>query len=118
MNDIYKINLAKSKEERLLNNIAFKIINFKSREEKLTLNLKVLFNDIENNTKNLNLNYIYNNIYITLIKLTNNSTFILIKCIFDPNNVEIDGIAINKTLKKIFNKINKISNMSKTNISF
>ena len=118
LNDIYKINFAKNKEERSLNNIAFKIINFKSKEEKLTINLKVLFNKIENDTKNLNLNYIYNNIYITLIKLTNNSTFILIKCIFDPNSVEIDSIAINKTLKKIFNKINKISDMSKTNISF
>ena len=118
MNDIYKLNFAKSKEERSLNNIAFKIINFKSKEEKLTINLKLLFNKMENDTKNLNLNYIYNNIYITLIKLTNNSTFILIKCIFDPNSVEIDSIAINKTLKKIFNKINKISDMSKTNISF
>ena len=66
----------------------------------------------------MNLNCIYNNIYITLIKLTNNSTFILIKCIFDPNNSEIYGKIINKTLKKIFNKIEKLWDITKNNVSF
>ena len=95
-----------------------KIIDFKSREEKLIINLKVLFNKSANDNKDSDLNYIYNNIYITLIKVTKNSTFILIKCIFDPNNSEIYGKIINKTLKKIFNKIEKLSDITKNNVSF
>ncbi len=118
LNEIYKINLSKSREETLLNDISFKIINFKSREDKLTINLKILFDKNDKDKNHLNLNYIYNSIYISLIKVTNNSTFILIKCILDSNNSEIDGKIINKTLKKIFNKIEKLSDISKNNISF
>ena len=118
LNEIYKINLSKSREENLLNDISFKIINFKSKEDKLIINLKILFDKNDKDKNHLNLNYIYNSIYITLIKVTNNSTFILIKCILDSNNSEIDGKIINKTLKKIFNKIQKLSDISKNNISF
>ena len=118
LNDIYKINFSKNKDETILNDTSLKIIDFKSREEKLIINLKVLFNKSANDNKDSDLNYIYNNIYITLIKVTKNSTFILIKCIFDPNNSEIYGKIINKTLKKIFNKIEKLSDITKNNVSF
>ena len=118
LNEIYKINFAKGKEESLLKDISFKIINFKSKEDKLTINLKIVFDKNDKDKNHLNVNYIYNSIYISLIKVTSNSTFILIKCILDSNNSEIDGKIINKTLKKIFNKIQKLSDISKNNISF
>ena len=118
LNDTYKINFSKNKDETILNDTSLKIIDFKSREEKLIINLKVLFNKSANDNKDSDLNYIYNHIYISLIKVTKNSTFILIKCIFDPNNSEIYGKIINKTLKKIFNKIQKLSDITKNNVSF
>ena len=118
LNDTYKINFSKNKDETILNDTSLKIIDFKSREEKLIINLKVLFNKSANDNKDSDLNYIYNHIYISLIKVTKNTTFILIKCIFDANNTEIYGKIINKTLKKIFNKIEKLSDITKNNVSF
>ena len=67
LNEIYNINLTKSREENLLNDISFKIINFKSREDKLIINLKILFDKNDKDKNHLNVNYIYNSIYIQSI---------------------------------------------------
>ena len=128
--DVYKVKLSKHKEQIELNDISFKIINFKSREDKLTINLKLLFDKKEKEKNDSNLNLIYNVISINLVKITKNSSFILIKGIFDSNvsesrfdsNVsessESNKDIITKLLKKALYKIEKLSNISKNKISF
>ena len=120
LNDEYKVILTKQKEQPALKDISFKIINFKSREDKLTINIKILFDKKENEKSDLNLNPIINVISINLVKITKNSSFVLIKCIFDPNIYDafkdIKDIST-KSLKKALYKIEKLSNKSKNKIS-
>ena len=112
-NDIYKILL--SKEKAFLNNINFKIINIKSKEDKLIINIKILTDEEKNDS---NINQTYNIISIIITKITKNSTFILIKCIFDSNFDENRDSSVKKILKKIFGKIQKLSDLSKNKNSF
>jgi hypothetical protein len=118
LNDVYKVKLSKHKEQIELNDISFKIINFKSREDKLTMNIKILIDKKEKEKNDSNLNQIYNVISINLVKITKNSSFILIKGIFDSNNSEPNKGIIKKLLKKTLYKIEKLSNISKNKISF
>ena len=121
LNDVYKVKLSRHKEQTSLNDISFKIINFKSREDKLTINLKMIFDKKEKEKNDSNLNPIYNVISINLVKITKNSSFILIKGIFDSNvseSSESNKDIITKLLKKALYKIEKLSNISKNKISF
>ena len=118
VNEVYKINLSKKKEESSLNNISFKIINIKYKEDKLTINIKILKNKENNENNDSNTNQIYNAISVCLTKITKNSTFILIKCIFDSNLDENSSKSVKKLLKKIISKLEKLSDISKNIISF
>ena len=118
VNEVYKINLSKRKEESSLNNISFKIINIKYKEDKLTINIKILKNKENNENNDSNTNQIYNTISVCLTKITKNSTFILIKCIFDSNLDENSSKSVKKLLKKIISKLEKLSDISKNIISF
>ena len=118
LNDEYKLKLSKQKEQNSLNDISFKIINFKSREDKLTINIKILFDKKDKEKNDSNLNQTYNVISVNLIKITTNSSFVLIKNIFDSDICEANKDIITKLLKKTLYKIEKLSNISKNKISF
>ena len=112
LNERYKINMEKRKDISI-NDIFFKIIYFKSKEDRLIIKLKLLpeNKDQENFIKENN--SLYNIITINISKITNNSTFVFIKCILDPNNNETKIHSIKKGLKKVFSKIKKLSELSK-----
>ena len=114
----HKLKLSKQKEQNSLNDISFKIINFKSREDKLTINIKILFDKKDKEKKDSNLNQTYNVISVNLVKITTNSSFVLIKNIFDSDICEANKDIITKLLKKTLYKIEKLSNISKNKISF
>ena len=116
LNDIYKITLNKSKEEIPTSDINIKIINIKSKEGKLIIKLKLLTKDKFKN--DLNLNSLYNIITITITKITSNSTFIFINCVLDSNYDESVAIHIKKSMKKMLNKMQKLSEISKNNLLF
>jgi hypothetical protein len=117
LNEEYKVT--KQKEEDISkNDIKFKITSFKSREDKLIIKLKLLLNNREQEKNDSNINQFYDIVTITLIKITNNSSFILIKCILDTNNKENNPIPIKKLLNKILYKIQKLSEISKNIILF
>ena len=119
LNEEYKVNLTKQKEEDITkNDIKFKITSFKSREDKLIIKLKLLLNNRGEEKNDSNINLFYDIVTITLIKITNNTSFILIKCILDTNNKENNAIPIKKLLNKILNKIQKLSEISKNIILF
>ena len=111
LNDEYKINLSKQKGEISKNDISFKIINFKSKEDKLTIKLKLLFNGEDKEIIDSNNNSLYNIISVNLVKLTKNTNFILIKCIFDEKDSEENIIKIKKVMNKILCKIQKLSEL-------
>ena len=117
LNELFKINLAKQKLSTSLNDVCFKIINFKSREDKLTINIKILFDEKNSEKSDSDLSSIYNIVSINLFKITKNSAFILIKCIVDSFNSEIDAGIIKKFFKKILGRIEKLSEISKNKIS-
>ena len=118
LNDEYKLKLSKQKEKNSLNDTSFKIINFKSREDKLTINIKILFDKKDKEKKDSKLNQTYNVISVNLVKITTNSSFVLIKNIFDSDICEANKDIITKLLKKTLYKIEKLSNISKNKISF
>ena len=112
LNERYKINMEKRKDVSI-NDIYFKIIYYKSKEDRLIIKLKLLSEnkDQENNINDNN--SLYNIITINIIKITNNSTFVFIKCILDSNYNETKINSIKKGLKKVFSKIKKLSELSK-----
>ena len=118
LNDIFKVNLSKQKETNLLKNISFKVINIKSREDKLKINIKILFDDKEEEKENYISNSLQNIIAINITKITKDSTFVLIKYLsdlnFDINNIN----SIKKAMKKIISKIEKLSVISKNKTCF
>ena len=118
LNDVYKIKFSKLKGKTSLNDINFKIINIKSREDKLTINIKMLFDEKDKEKNDSDVSLIYNIICINLIRITQNSSFILFKCIIDTVNNGIEGNNIKKILKKFLAKIEKLSDISKNKISF
>ena len=118
LNDIFKVNLSKQKETNLLKNISFKVIGIKSREDKLKINIKILFDDKEEEKENYISNSLQNIIAINITKITKDSTFVLIKYLsdlnFDINNIN----SIKKAMKKIISKIEKLSVISKNKTCF
>ena len=111
LNDEYKIDLNKQKEDNQINDINFKIINFKSREDKLIIKLKLIFNSKNKEKKDSNVNSLDNIISINLTKITKKTTFILIKCVLDSEHSDNNEIPIQKFLNKIFGKIKKLSEL-------
>ena len=118
LNDIFKVNLSKQKETNLLKNISFKVIGIKSREDKLKINIKILFDDKEEEKENYISNSLQNVIAINITKITKDSTFVMIKYLsdlnFDINNIN----SIKKAMKKIISKIEKLSVISKNKTFF
>ena len=112
LNDEYKIDLNKQKEDISKNDINFKIINFKSREDKLIIKLKLFCSMGDKEKNDSNINSLYNIITVNLTKITKNSTFFLIKCILDSNHDENNEIPIKKFLNKILFKIQKLSKIN------
>ena len=108
LNDEYKLKLSKQKDQNSLNDISFKIINFKTREDKLTINIKILFDKKDKEKNDSNLNQTYNVISVNLVKITTNSSFVLIKNIFDSDICEANKDIITKLLKKTLYKIEKL----------
>ena len=114
VNEIYKVNLNKKNELKnwlLVNDISFKIHLLKVREDKMVMQLKILINnkEIENNESNPMTNLII----IQVRKLTNNSSFILNKCVLEsvlPNNIEH---AVKKIMEKILKKVEKLCEIGK-----
>ena len=114
MNEIYKINLNKNKEIKnwlYVNNISFKINMLKARENKITIQIKLLMNNKEIESNELN----PNNIFMTLEvrKITNNLAFILHKCFLDfplPNFVVN---SIKKFMKKYIERVKKLIEIAK-----
>jgi len=119
VNDLYKINLNKKKEIKnwlYVNNISFKIYMLKVRENKMTIQIKLLMNNKESQTNELNSNYIFMTLEVR--KLTNNSTFILHKCFLDfplPNFVVN---SIKKFMKKYIEKIKKLLEIAKEKFGY
>ena len=119
VNDIYKINLNKKKEIKnwlYVNNISFKIAMLKVREHKMTIQIKLLMNNKEIETNELNPNYIFMTLEVR--KITNNSTFILHKCLLDfplPNFV-VDSIK--KFMKKYIERVKKLIEIAKEKFDY
>lgn len=118
LNEVYKVNLYKQKEESSLDNISFKIINFKSREDKLMINIKIIYENGNEGKNNLSSNSLYNIVTLNITKITNNLTFILIKTILDDDYKERNINYIKKISNKILSKLKKLSEISKNQISF
>jgi hypothetical protein len=118
LNEVYKVNLYKQKEESSLDNISFKIINFKSREDKLMINIKIIYENGIEEKNNLSSNSLYNIVTLNITKITNNLTFILIKTILDDDYKERNINSIKKLSNKILSKLKKLSEISKNQISF
>ena len=113
LNDIFKVNLSKEKKRSLLNDICFKVINIKSREDKLKINIKILFDDKEEEKENSISNPLNNIISININKITKDSTFFMIKYLSDSDVDMNNIICIKKFMKKIMSKIEKLSIISK-----
>ena len=119
INDIYKIVLNTKKEINNwleLNNISFKIELIKAREDNMIIHFKILSNnhEIDKNEKDS----LQNLIIINIIKLTNNSCFVLIKSIWNCDIKENIIIEIQKLMKKPLKKIEKISQISREQYHF
>ena len=112
LNEIYKLILRKQKGDIPEKDIILKIINFKSRDDILNIKLKILSNSKNKENDDTNNNSLYNIITINLRKITKNSSFILIKCIFDPEQSDDNGILIKKFLNKFLSRIQKLSELN------
>ena len=121
LNDIYRVVLKKYKEVKdwlSINNISFKIEILRVREDKLNIQLKILTkNDNEKKEKNESDN-VYNLITVHIRKITNNSSFIIIKSVWDfdlPENVILEA---KKIIKKCLEKIEKLCETGKNKYNF
>ena len=112
LNEIYKLILRKQKGDIPEKDIILKVINFKSRDDILDIKLKILSNSKNKENDDTNNNSLYNIITINLRKITKNSSFILIKCIFDPEQSDDNGILIKKFLNKFLSRIQKLSELN------
>ena len=119
LNEIYKIIFNKKKEIKdwiSFNNISFKIQSLIVREDRMILQLKILLND--EGDKSDESNYLYNLISVQVRKLTSNTSFIFIKCVWNFNLTESLILEIKKLIKKCLNKIKKLCEMSKDKYNF
>ena len=98
-----------------LNNISLKIEFLKAREDRMAIHFKILSNrkkmeNIENTLNNL--------IIVQVRKLTNNSSFVLMKTCLDwdiPQNIFCQ---IKKLMKKSMSKIGKLCQIVKDKYNF
>jgi len=119
LNEIYKIIFNKKKEIKdwiSVNNISFKIQSLKAREDRMILQLKILLNNKEDNSDESN--YLYNLISVQVRKLTSNTSFIFIKCVWNFNLTENLILEVKKIIKKCLNKIKKLCEISKDKYNF
>ena len=119
LNEIYKIIFNKKIEIKdwiSVNNISFKIQSLKSREDRMILQLKILLNNKEDESDESN--YLYNLISVQVRKLTSNTSFIFIKCVWNFNLTENLILEVKKLIKKCLNKIQKLCEISKNKYNF
>ena len=118
LNDIFKVNLSKQKERDLLKDISFKIININSRKDKLKVNIKVLFDDKDEEKSNYFSNSLCDVITVNITKITKDTTFVMFKYLSYLDN-NINNInSIKRFLKKIISKVKKLSIISKNKSCF
>jgi len=121
-NEIYKVklNLKKDKKDWLsIFNISFKIETLRARQDKLFIQLKILLDgkDIDTSEENQK-NPIDNVISINMRKITNNSTFILAKFLWDNSLPENIILMIKKLMKKNLDRIGKLCKIAKDRYNF
>jgi hypothetical protein len=115
VNENYLVILKKKKDINdwlNTNNISFKIQLIKIREDNMIIQYKVILNNKESNTLN-DINSIYNIVTICIRKLTTNSSFIFIKCIWDFSLDENLINSIKNFNEKCLHNIEKLSKTSK-----
>ena len=119
LNEIYKIIFNKKKDIKdwiSVNNISFKIQSLKAREDRMILKLKILLNNKEDECDESN--YLYNLISVQVRKLTSNTSFIFIKCVWNFKLTENLILEVKKIIKKCLNKIKKLCEISKDKYNF
>ena len=116
-NEIYKVklNLKKDKKDWLsIYNINFKIEALRARQDRLFIQLKILLDNKNIDTSEINKeNQINNIISINMRKLTSNSTFILVKFLWDNSLSENIIFMIKKLMKKNLDRIGKLCQIAK-----
>ena len=119
-NDIYKVklNLKKDKKDWLtFYNIKFKIETLRAKQDKIIIQLKILSdnNDIDtyDSSNSHTTNALNNIINLNMRKLTNNSTFILVKFLWDNSLPENIILVIKKLMKKYLDRIGKLCKIAK-----
>ena len=121
LNEIYEIIFKKNteiKEWIYSNNISLKIEFLKTHKDRMAIHFKILSNAQQaQNNKNIE-NVFHNLIMVHAIKLTNNSTFILIKTGWDFDIPPKIVCQIKKLMKKIMDKIRKLCKIAKDKYNF
>ena len=122
-NDVYKVklNLKKDKKDKKdwlsIYNIKFKIETLRAKQDKIAIQIKILSDnkDIDtNDPSNSNTTNPINNIIIlNFRKLTNNSTFILVKFLWDNSLSENIILVIKNLMKKYLDRIGKLCKIAK-----
>jgi hypothetical protein len=119
-NDVYKVklNLKQDKKDWLsIYNIKFKIETLRAKQDKIAIQIKILSDnkdiDINGTSNSNNTNQNNNIINLNLRKLTNNSTFILIKFLWDSSLSENIILVIKKLMKKYLERIGKLCKIAK-----
>ena len=116
-NEIYKVklNLKKDKKDWLsIYNVRFKIETIRARQDKLFIQLKILLDNKNIDTSEINKeNQINNIISINMRKLTGNSSFILVKYLWDNSLSENIILMIKRQMKKILDRIGKLCKIAK-----
>mgnify|MGYP006873122689 CR=1 FL=1 len=123
-NDIYKVklNLKKDKKDWLsFYNIKFKIEILRAKQDKIAIQINILLDhkDIANDSSNSKTsNPINNKISLNMRKLTNNSTFILVKFLWEKSLSENIILIIKKLMKKYLDRIGKLCKIAKDKCNF
>ena len=115
LNDYYEVHLNSKKKIPNIKNI-IKVNSLKSRKDKISIEIKIAPNEQENEKKNSEHNN-NNNIVVQMHQLTNNSTYILFKGIWDFGLPECIISQIQKIVKKSLNKIEKLCKIAKDNFN-
>lgn len=122
LNETYKVklNLKKDKKDWLsIHNINFKIETLRERQDRVFIQLKILLENKDIDVSKTNTtNQINNNIIsIYMRKLTNNSTFVLVKFLWDNSLSENVILMIKKIMKKYLERIDKLCKIAKDRYS-
>jgi len=114
VNEKYIVILKKKKDINdwlTVNNIVCKIQLIKIREDNMLIQYKVILNNKEN--ENNDINSIYNLVTICIRKLTNNSSFIYIRYVWDFEMDKKLIISLKNLFKKSLHNIEKLSKTAK-----